>query len=119
MGESRRTNEVVFQPKGEKPLPGPYPQVSYRDRVELRAAVERAVRHYWRGVRRVHVEVSYPWQECRGQAVFDAGMGPREVRFFPVHDPGRPEHEQARPQTVSVQLAPRVPAYLRQRGRGQ
>ena len=116
MAEPRRSNEVVFQPKGEKPLPAPYPQVSYRGRVELRAAIERAVRHYWRGVQRVHVEVSYPWQECRGQAVFDAGGGPREVRFFPVHDPSRPEQEQARPQTLSVDIMPRVPAWRRNGG---
>lgn len=116
MAEPRRSNEVVFQPRGEKPLAGPYPQVSYRDRPELRAAVERAARHYWRSARKVHVEVTGPWQECQGEAVINTGSGQLVVRFFPVRDHSRPEQEQARPQAVSVDIMPRVPVWLRNRG---
>ncbi|MEV4902385.1 hypothetical protein AB0K08_13710 [Citricoccus sp. NPDC055426] len=107
--EQRRSNEVVFQPKGERPLKktlGRYPQVSYRDKTELTREVEKAARHYWPNARSIHAEVRHPWRACTGEVVVTMRYGTVVATFAPVWDPSRPTEAQARPQQDSGQVAP-------------
>ncbi|MDI3331439.1 MAG: hypothetical protein QJR09_12030 [Micrococcus sp.] len=96
MAEKRRRNQIVLQPRDEKPLRKPYPWVSYTDRAELARSVEKAARHYWPTARKIHAEVRYPWQACTGEIVITASYGTVIARFSPVRDATRPDDEQAR-----------------------
>ena len=98
MAEPRKHHQILLQVVDRKPMPRPYPWVSYRSRDELRAAVVRATRVYWSAARRVDVTLAgSDWRECRGE-VFLSFPGGQVVdaRFFPVFDPSRPAAEQAR-----------------------
>ncbi|MCT1856952.1 hypothetical protein M3C21_05270 [Micrococcus luteus] len=98
MAEHRRHHQILLQVVDRKPMPQPYPWVSYRSRDELRAAVVRATRVYWSAARRVDVTLAGPdWRECRGEVFLSFPGGQTvDARFFPVFDPSRPASEQAR-----------------------
>lgn len=99
MADPRRTHHVIFQVAGRKPMPKPYPQVSYRTKEELRAAIARAARHYWPAYRRADVTITgSDWREARGQMYLTFPIGAVDVAFVPVFDPNRPADEQARRQ---------------------
>lgn len=76
MAESRRHHQILLQVVDRKPMPQPYPWVSYRSRDELRAAVVRATRVYWSAARRVDVTLAgSDWRECRGEVFLAFPIG--------------------------------------------
>lgn len=97
MAEPRRRNQVLFQVKGRKPMPSPYPWVDFASRDELRAAVARAARFYWAGFRRADVTIDGSnWRECRGEVFLRLPGGLTvDARFVPVFDPNRPAAAQS------------------------
>ena len=98
VAEPRKHHQILLQVVDRKPMPQPYPWVSYRSRDELRAAVVRATRVYWSAARRVDVTLAgSDWRECRGEVFLSFPGGQTvDARFFPVFDPSRPASEQAR-----------------------
>lgn len=98
MAEPRKHHQILLQVVDRKPMPQPYPWVSYRSRDELRAAVVRATRVYWSAARRVDVTLAGPdWRECRGEVFLSFPSGQTvDARFFPVFDANRSASEQAR-----------------------
>ncbi|MEV6950293.1 hypothetical protein AB0N07_52240, partial [Streptomyces sp. NPDC051172] len=58
MAEPRKHHQILLQVVDRKPMPQPYPWVSYRSRDELRAAVVLATRVYWSAARRADVTLA-------------------------------------------------------------
>lgn len=99
MADRRREHRVLFQVEGRRPMPAPYPQVSYRTGAELRAAIARAARWYWPAYRTADVtfDAGFDWRHCRGHVYITLPTGTAaDVAFVPVFDPDLPAEVQAR-----------------------
>lgn len=86
VSEARIACRLILQPTGEKPLPAPYPQVSFASKKELRDQVASAVRLWWPRAAEVSVEVRGPWRDCRGVVLVRTASSTAfvEVNFAPV-----------------------------------